>query len=306
VIPFQWFTAALCRWVQRQRDDVIAFLRLENRVLKAQLRGRPLRLTNPERRRLAALGHRLGRRTLGDIATIVSPDTILRWHRELDIRQSTYAGRRGGRPRLQAHIRLLIVRMATENASWGYTRLQGTLKNLGHQVGRFTIARILKEHGIPPSRHRPMAWRTFVRAHWPALLDFFRTEVSRIRGLVSYCAALMMGLRFRRVYLVGWTPCPNEHFLLDRVRQFTTDIDGVFRPGCSVICDRDTNRRGAVHRLLASTKVRGIQGRTQSVCGTVRALEERGPAGPNRTARTIIRNGHPLHSSRTITANAIM
>jgi helix-turn-helix protein len=135
---------------------VIAFLREENRVLKAQLQGRRVRLSDPERRRLATLGYRLGRRTLADVATIVSPDTLLRWHRELVVRAPTYAGRHVGRPRVHAQIRSLTVRMATENATWGYTRIQGALKNLGHQVGRSTIARILKEHGVPPSGQRPM------------------------------------------------------------------------------------------------------------------------------------------------------
>ncbi len=85
-----------------------------------------------ERRRLAAIGHRLGRQTLCDVATIATPDTILRWHRELVLRQRMYVCRRGGRPALQAHIRSLVARMATENASWGYSRIQGAVKKLGY------------------------------------------------------------------------------------------------------------------------------------------------------------------------------
>ena len=73
----------------------------------------------------------------------------------------------------------LVIRMATENPTWGYTRMQGALKNLGHHVGLSTIARILRAEGIPPGRQRPMTWRTFVQAHWSALVaaDFFTTEV---------------------------------------------------------------------------------------------------------------------------------
>jgi putative transposase len=143
-MPFPWFVAVLCRWMHREQNDLIAFLHAENRVLKAQLRGRRLRLNDHERRRLAAIGHQLERRTLRDVATIATADTILRWHRELVLRQRTYAGRRTGRPRLQAHIRSLVARMATENATWGYTRIQGALRNLGYRVGRSTIARILR------------------------------------------------------------------------------------------------------------------------------------------------------------------
>jgi putative transposase len=117
-------------------------------------------LGDDERRPLAVIGYRLGRRILAEVATIVTPDTILRWHRELIARKWTYP-----RPGLQVDICRLVVRMATDNPSWGYTRIQGALKNLGHRVARSTIAKILKEQGIPPSRQRPMAWRTFLRAH---------------------------------------------------------------------------------------------------------------------------------------------
>ena len=76
-------------------------------------------------------------------------------------------------------IRRLVVRMATENPRWGYTRIQGALKNLNHRVARSTIATILKGHGIPPSGERPTSWQAFLRAHWNALVaaDFFTTEV---------------------------------------------------------------------------------------------------------------------------------
>ena len=107
---------------------------------------------------------------LRDVATLVTPDTILRWHRELIARKWTYTRRRPGRPGVLAEIRRLVVRMATENPNWGYTRIQGALKNVGHRVARSTIASILKAEGIPPSGERPTTWRTFLRAHWPALV----------------------------------------------------------------------------------------------------------------------------------------
>jgi transposase len=112
-----------------------------------------MRLSDDERRGLAVLGQRLGRRMLVHVATVVAPDTILRWHRGLVARKWT---RRPGRPGVQAEIRRLVVRMGTEHPSWGYTRIRGALKNLGHRVGRSTVSRILKEQGIPPSRERPM------------------------------------------------------------------------------------------------------------------------------------------------------
>jgi hypothetical protein len=117
--------AAMLGWVEREQRDVIAFLREENRTLKAQLAGRRLRLNDTQRRRLAALGQRLGRAVLREVATLVTPDTILRWHRELIARKWTYGQRRPGRPGVLAGIQRLVIRMATENPTWGYTRIQG-------------------------------------------------------------------------------------------------------------------------------------------------------------------------------------
>jgi putative transposase len=202
VLPLHLIVAALFGWLEREQRDVIEFLREENRLLKTQLQGRRLRLNDDERRRLAVIGQRLGRRILADVATIVTPDTILRWHRELIARKLTHVTSRPGRPGVQVEIRRLVVRMATDNPSWGYTRIQGALKNLGHRVARSTIAKILKEEGIPPSRERPMTWRTFLCAHWHALLaaDFFTTEVWTVRGLVTYYTAFVIELHSRRVH----------------------------------------------------------------------------------------------------------
>lgn len=184
MLPFQFLLAVVSAWLDSEQAHVIAFLREENRVLKARLAGQPLRFEDDERRRLAALGHRLGRRVLAQVATLVTRDTILRWHRELVAREWTYRGGRGRPAGLAAHLRALVIRMATENSTWGYTRIQGALRNLGHRVGRSTIARILCAAGFPPGRQRPMIWRTFLQAHWPALVaaDFFTTEVWTARG----------------------------------------------------------------------------------------------------------------------------
>lgn len=250
----------LCGWLQREQDDVIAFLREENRVLKARLEGRRLRLDDTERRRLAELGHRLSRRVLADVATIVTPDTILRWHRELVARKWTYGGGRGTRHGLHARIQVPVVRMATDNPSWGYTRIQGALKNLGHHVGRSTVARILKTAGIPPSRERAMTWRTFLRAHWPVLLaaDFFTTEVWTPRGLLTYCTAFVIELHLRRVHVLGSTTHPDSAFVLQAFRGLASDSH-VLRAGRLLICDRDPKWSDAVEELLRSVGVRVVR-----------------------------------------------
>jgi len=185
--PMRVLLVTLSGLVNRQQQHVIEYLVEENRVLREQLKGHRLRLTDDARRRLAVKGHRLGRRLLNRVATIVTPDTILRWHRRLIAEKWTYARKGPGRPGTMKKVAALIVRMATENPTWGYSRIQGALKNLDHRVARSTIARVLKEQGIPPVPERPTSWRTFLRANWGkiAAADFFTTEVWTARGLMT-------------------------------------------------------------------------------------------------------------------------
>jgi len=164
-------------WVNRHQQDVIEYLVEENRVLKEQMKGRALRLNDHQRRRRAAKGKVLGRRVLGKSATIVTPDTILRWHHRLIAAKWTNARKRKGRPGVMNEIRHLVVRMAGENSNWGYRRIQWALKKPRAPRGESTIAKILKEHGIKPAPDRPTSWRTFLKAHWEqfAGTDFFTT-----------------------------------------------------------------------------------------------------------------------------------
>src|SRR4029453_15433004 len=175
--PLQVLLVTLAGWVNRHQQHVIKYLLEKNRVLKKQGKGPRPRLTNDQRRRRAAKGRRLGRPVLREVATIVTPDTILRWHRQLIARKWTYVSRPGRRGVL-AEIQRLFVRMAGENPTGGYTRIQGALKNVGHRVGRSTIARMLKAAGVPPVPERPTSWQTFLRVHWgrlPAQISSRRT-----------------------------------------------------------------------------------------------------------------------------------
>lgn len=143
--------AILAGRLNEHQQKAIEYLREENRVLREQLGEKRIRLTDDQRRRLAAKGKLLGRRLLAEICTIVTPDTILRWHRQLIARKYDGSARRGpGRPRVMDDIRRLTVQMASENPGWGYTRIQGALANLGHCVSRATIRLLLKEQGSSP------------------------------------------------------------------------------------------------------------------------------------------------------------
>jgi putative transposase len=261
VVPVHLIVASLLGWLQREQHEMIQYLREENRVLKAQLRNQRMRFTDEQRRRLVALGAPLGRRLLAQIATIVTPDTILRWHRQFIARKWTYPRRRPGRPSVLLEIRHLVVRMATENPTWGYTRIQGALKNLGHRVARSTIAKILKDQGIPPRDERPTSWQAFLRAHWDALVaaDFFTTEVWTVRGLITYYTLFVIELHSRRVHIVGSTPHPDETFMLQIARHLTDASDGVLDSQRFLICDRDRKWSTAVQELLETPGVRVIR-----------------------------------------------
>ena len=141
LIPLQLLLMMFAGWVNRHQMDMIEYLKEENCVLKERIGGRRIRFTDAERRRLARKAHALGRRVLSELETLVTPDTLLRWHRELVASKWDYSHRRGpGRPRVMKTLVDLILRMALESPAWGYTRIRGALANLGHDVGRGTIA----------------------------------------------------------------------------------------------------------------------------------------------------------------------
>jgi putative transposase len=119
---------ALAGWIDRKQQDVVDYLREENRVLRDQLGEKRLRLTDAQRQRLAVKGRSLGRRLLGEVATLVTPETLLGWYWKLITRKYDGSPNHGpGRPPTPEGIRALVVRMARENPRWGYTRIQGAL-----------------------------------------------------------------------------------------------------------------------------------------------------------------------------------
>src|SRR5262245_41226457 len=130
----QFLILVLAAWLARRQDAFIEYLKAENRMLKARLGSRRLIFNDAERRLLARHAKAVGRRKLFELDPIVSPDTLLRWHRQLIAMKWTFVRRRPGRRRVMRMIEELIVRMASENPHWGYTRIQGALSNLGHRV----------------------------------------------------------------------------------------------------------------------------------------------------------------------------
>jgi putative transposase len=250
---------ALTGWLDRREREAVTYLIEENRFLRRQLGTRRLRLTDDERRRLAARAYRVGRATLRQIATIATPDTLLRWHRQLIAQKWTYT-RRSSRRGVLLEIRRLVVRMAAENPTWGYTRIQGALKNVGHRVGRSTIRRILKAAGLPPVPQRPTSWQTFLKAHWGAIAgaDFFTTEVWTWQGLVTYYTVFVIDLASRRVQILGSTPHPEALFMQQVARTLTMAEAGFVAAPQVLICDRDRKWSRDVRRQLRDAGFRVV------------------------------------------------
>jgi transposase InsO family protein len=253
--PWEFLLITLSGWVNRHQLRVIDYLIEENRILKGKYHGKRIRFTDNERRRLAVKGKALGRKLLGKVASIASPDTILAWHRKLIAKKWDYSAKRGpGRPRVMAEIAKLVVRLARENPGWGYTRIRGALANLEYMVSRTTIANILKENGIEPApeRGKRTPWRTFLKAHWESLaaMDFFTVEVAILGRLVTYYVLIVVELSTRRVEVAGLSSEPDTAFMM-QVGRNLTDVSGGFLAGKRIlIIDRDRKYGEGFRSLL--------------------------------------------------------
>jgi hypothetical protein len=233
------------------------YLAAENRILKAQLKGR-LKLSDAERATLAEIGHRLGRRVLGEVANVARPDTILAWYRKLVARKfdGSQARRSPGRPRIKREVEQLIVRMAKENRDWGYDRIVGALANLGYKVCDQTVGNVLQRHALPPApeRKRTTTWAAFIRIHLALLAgtDFLTAEVLTLRGLVTYYVLFFIHLESRRVDIGGITVHPDERWMQQIARNVTMEGCGALR-GCRYLLhDRDTKYTHSFRAIIRS------------------------------------------------------
>lgn len=243
-LPLQFLAAWLAVWLSRVLQRQIDYLKEENRALKEQLGGRKLRLTDATRRRLAVLGKELGRKVLAEVATIATPETILRWYRELVAKKYDGSQRRGpGRPRKRGKIAELLLKMARTNETWGYSRLMGALQNLGYKIGRNTIKRILLENGIDPApiRGKRMPWAKFIKAHLGVIvgMDFFTVEVVTMFGLVRYHVLFVIDIGTRTVAIAGIGRDPGGQWMAQMARNLVDAEDGFLLGKRYVLMDRD-------------------------------------------------------------------
>jgi putative transposase len=262
--PLAFIVFLLAGWISRQQVIVIEYLKAQNRMLRERLKERSLRFSDRERELLARKAFGIPRKVLLELGTIVTPDTLLRWHRQLIARKFDFNHRRKpGRPQTMRLIAELIVRMALENPRWGYTRIQGALYNLGHQVGRGTIANVLQRKGIEPApdRGKRMPWSVFLKAHWRTIVaaDFFTAEVWTIKGLITHYVLFVIELGKRIVHILGITTHPDEAWMLQVGRNATDALDGALVGKSHLIIDRDTKYSRQFRRLIAESRTAVIR-----------------------------------------------
>jgi putative transposase len=238
-------------------DKNIEILTLRHQLTVLQRQIDKPRFTPPDRAFLAALLHKLPKPTLRRLPLFVSPDTILRWHRDLLRRRHANASRptRPGRPPTVRSIRALVLRLARDNPSWGYRRIHGELAILGITVAASTVWEILKTHGIPPAPHRDrLTWATFLRSQAHALLaaDFFDTTTLSGTRLIVLA---VIEHATRRLRILGATAHPTADWTTQMARNLVMDLQDASATVTYLIRDRDSRYTAAFDAVLAGSGI---------------------------------------------------
>jgi len=244
---------------EHAKDVELAVLRHQLAVLRRQVKRPEFRPA--DRAVLAALSGALPRWRWSSF--LVTPDTILRWHRRLVTRKWTRAPRRGGRPPLADHVVALILRLARENPRWGYRRIQGELKKLGIRVAATTIRTVLLGNGLRPApRSTSASWQAFLRAQASGIvaIDFFTVETVRLKTLY---VLFLIELHTRRVRLAGVTDYPNGLWVVQRARELSMSRAGETTAGTSaprfLVRDRDSKFTRAFDDVFAADDIQTIK-----------------------------------------------
>ena len=264
--PLHFFAVALAGWMNRQQQDVIEYLREENRVLLEKLGHKRLILNESQKRRLATAAMKLGKDLLRQVGTLFSPDTLIRWHRWLVARRydsSDRRGKRGPKPTKANMIRKLVLQMAAQNPDWGYGHIHGELKGLGYKVSWQTVRRVMLDHCLLPDPDRPYktTWNDFIRSHWESLAacDFFSVDVWGVKGLARYLVFFVIEIATRKVEIVGIHADPCETQMLQYARNLTDCEDGFLKDKRILIHDRDQLYTKKFRETLRAAGVRSLK-----------------------------------------------
>jgi transposase InsO family protein len=254
--------ALLCGWLillsrsQASKNAELLVLRHEVAVLR-RTKPRP-RLDWADRAVLAALIRHLPRRLRAH--RLITPGTILRWHRRLAGKKWTYPNRTG-RPPVSAEITALIERLATENHGWGYQRIQGELLKLGHRVSASTIRRILKTLKIPPApiRRIDTTWWQFLHSQAATMLaaDFFHVDCA-VTLQRLYCF-FVMEVGSRSVHILGVTANPDGPWTVQEIRNLLMDLGDRAADFRFLVRDRAGQFTASFDAALASTGIEAVK-----------------------------------------------
>jgi putative transposase len=244
----------------RDKDTEILVLRHQIAVLQRQLGAQKPRFDPSDRALLAALLHRLPKDVLRGLRLLVRPDTILRWHRDLITRRHAAASRpkRPGRPRTLRSIRVLVLRLARENPSWGYRRLHGELLVLGVKLAPSTVWEILREAGIDPAPERSSStWADFLRSQADALLACDFLETVTVSGARMYVLAVIEHTT-RRIRILGATAHPTASWVAQVARNLVMDLEDAGSKARYLIRDRDGKFPALFDAVLADAGIKVV------------------------------------------------
>jgi putative transposase len=260
---------SLVYWVLRRLLELVVLrLRserskeLEILVLRHQLHVVRRQVTRPRRRPvdrvlLAAFSRSLPRPAWSSF--FVSPVTLLRWHRQLVARRWTYARRSVGRPRTDCRIAELVLRLARENPTWGYRRIQGELVGLGIALAPSTVWAILRRHGIEPApRRAEVSWSQFLRAQASAIIacDFLTVDTLFLRRLY---VLFFIELANRRVHFGGVTANPHGPWVTQQARNLVMTLGDREQPVRFLVRDRDSKFTRGFDEVFRSEGIRVIK-----------------------------------------------
>jgi transposase InsO family protein len=235
-------------------DKDIELIVLRHQLTVLHRRGERPRLRPADRAFIAALARLLPYQRRHRLA--VTPQTLLRWHRELVRRKWTRSPERPGRPPLDAELRQLVLRLARENPRWGYQRIAGELLKLGFSVSASTVRRLLAKAGVEPAPRRPhLSWRAFLRQQAASMLacDFFTVETVTLCRLY---VLFFLEVGSRRVHLAGCTPNPTGSWVSQQARNLGyTDL---FERTRFLIHDRDSKFSASFDEVFRSEGIRVI------------------------------------------------
>jgi transposase len=250
--------------LQRKLD----YVEEERRILREQLDaapgGKKLSFTTDQRRRLATAGKLLTPDERRKCCHLVKPATILAWFRRLAARKYDSSEARRGRPPKPKDVRKLVIKLATENLRWGYTKIRDALRTgLGIEIGRTTVATILAEAGIEPApeREKTRTWGQFMKAHWDSLCgcDFFTVEALGLTGTVRYMVFFAIVVKTRAVEIAGIATNPDGKWMQQIARNLTNSVDGLLRNATYLIHDRDPLFTKAFEAILGERGVKCVK-----------------------------------------------